>query len=83
MVFLRPGIVGRGHLRLLSPPGRFGSDGAYLVVVDGDRRATARRVPLHERFEVFVDDVGMVRCDHALDFRTSRVLRLHYRMEQS
>lgn len=81
MVFLRPEVVGDGRLRLLSTAGRFGSNGAYLVVVLDGGQAAVRRVPLHECFEVYVDDLGTLRCDHTLDFFSSRVLQLHYQLE--
>ena len=40
-----------------------------------------RRVPLAERFLVWVDDEGVLRTDHALDLGRLTVIRLHYRME--
>ncbi len=68
-------------MRLLSAPGAFGDEGAYLVV----RRPTsltgwARRIPLPETFRVFVDDDGEVRTDHELRIWNAPVLRLHYRL---
>ena len=42
-VFLRPTVTDDGGLLLESPTGRFGQDGAYVVV--RDRRAHAARVP--------------------------------------
>ena len=53
-----------GALVLSSPAGRFGSEGAYLVVARADRKSGwALRVPLAERFVVFVDDEGVLRTD--------------------
>lgn len=59
VVFLRPDATGDGALVLTSPPGPFGAPGAYLVVHADDRHAWARRIPLPERFHVFVDADGV------------------------
>lgn len=81
-VFLRPYVEPGGALSLVSPAGVFGDDGAYLVVrPDAGRRAWVRRVPLPERFRVFVDADGVLRCDHELRLRWLPVLRLHYRLD--
>ena len=80
-VFLRPDVRGDGGLRLTSPRGRFGEDGAYLVVRPlGAEHGWARRVPLPERFDLFLDDLGELRCDHQLQLWRAEVLRLHYRL---
>ena len=82
-VILRPEVDANGALRLTSPLGRFGDDGAYLLVSGRDNRhAWVRRVPLAERFHVYLDDEGVLRADHALDLWTIPVIRLHYRLEQ-
>lgn len=81
---VRPLDVARGadgSLWLHSRRGRFGEDGAYVVVEVGGRTHAAR-VPLHETFQVFVDDEGVLRTDHALDLWSMRVVRLHYRLER-
>ena len=64
-VFLRPSVTDDGGLVLESPAGRFGQDGAYVVVRDGGRDYAAR-VPLHETFHVYVDEDGVLRTDHEL-----------------
>lgn len=80
-VLLRPEHGPDGALRLVSPPGRFGAEGAYLVVRTRDGAdGWARRVPLPERFDVCVDAEGVPRCDHRLLLGRAPVLRLHYRM---
>ncbi|MCP2180272.1 hypothetical protein LY12_001534 [Prauserella alba] len=80
-VLLRPSSSADGGLRLLSPHGEFGDDGAYLVVrADDDHHAWVRRIPVHERFDVFVDDEGILRTDHELHLWRFPVLALHYRM---
>ncbi|MDQ1435334.1 MAG: hypothetical protein QOF59_2150 [Actinomycetota bacterium] len=43
--------------------------------------AAVRRVPLAERFRVYVDDEGTLRTDHALNLWSIPTLRLHYRLE--
>ena len=80
-VFLRPSVTADGGLLLESPSGRFGQDGAYVVVSDGSD--VAARVPLHETFHVYVDDRGVLRTDHELRFLTLSAVRLHYRLERT
>lgn len=80
-VFLRPSVGAGGALWLHSPRGRFGQDGAYVVVEVGDRTHAAR-LPLYETFRVFVDDEGVLRTDHALDLWSMPVVKLHYRLER-
>lgn len=80
-VFLRPSVTGDGGLVLESPAGRFGQDGAYVVVRDG--RDHAARVPLHETFHVYVDEHGVLRTDHELRLRRAWVARLHYKLERA
>ncbi len=66
-VFLRPDAAADGGLVLSSPAGEFGDDGAYLIVrPDAGPSGWARRIPLPERFELFTDVDGVVRCDHRL-----------------
>jgi hypothetical protein len=89
-VFLRPDVTADGGLVLTSPAGRFGDDGAYLVVRSGAgsqggaRRSQgwARRIPLPERFVLFTDADGVLRCDHHLALGRGEILRLHYRLQR-
>ncbi|WP_265443211.1 hypothetical protein [Flexivirga meconopsidis] len=78
-VFLRPTVEAGGALRLTSPVGRFGTDGAYVVVRIGGRNHAAR-APIHETFRVYVDDEGTLRTDHDLRFRSVPAVRLHYKL---
>ncbi|GAA4621842.1 hypothetical protein [Cellulomonas oligotrophica] len=80
-VFLRPSVTDDGGLRLVSPTGSFGQDGAYVVVREG--RAVAARVPLHETLHVYVDDRGVLRTDHELRLGRLSAVRLHYRLERA
>ena len=79
---LRPEVGPDGALILTSPLGSFGDDGAYLVVVRPDGRSGwVRRVPLAERFLVWVDAERVLRTDHSLNLWQIPVIRLHYRLE--
>jgi len=80
-VFLHPSVTEGGGLLLESPRGRFGEDGAYVVVRDG--RDFAARVPLHETFRVYVDPHGVLRTDHELRLWNAWAVRLHYKLERS
>lgn len=72
--FFQPG----GGLELRSPRGRFGQDGAYVVVEAGGTHAA--RVPIHETFRVYVDAEQVVRADHELRLRSATALRMHYKL---
>jgi hypothetical protein len=80
-VFLRPMTDGRGGLVLSSPGGRFGADGAYVLVAE--RGTFAARVPLRERFHVYVDGDGVLRTDHILALWSAPAVRLHYRLSRA
>lgn len=83
-VFLRPEVTADGGLVLSSPAGEFGDDGAYLIVRPGTgTRGWARRIPLPERFELFEDADGVLRCDHRLALGRREILRLHYRLARA
>lgn len=81
VVLLRPTATARGGLVLTSGAGGWGDPGAYLVV-DKPDGCWARRVPVHERFHVVVDDEGVLRTDHHLHLGALPVLRLHYRLTE-
>lgn len=80
-VFLRPEVLPDGSLRLESPVGPFGADGAYVVVSDGGR-THASRAPVHETFHVHEDDRGVLRTDHVLRMWGATAVRLHYKLER-
>jgi hypothetical protein len=82
-VFLRPENAQGGAFRLVSDGSRWGEPGAYLVVRGAGPTFWSRRVPLPERFEVYVDDEGVLRADHHLHFLRWRVLQMHYRIERT
>ncbi|MEU4682352.1 hypothetical protein [Streptomyces xinghaiensis] len=78
-VFLRPAVTRDGALRLTSPAGEFGENGAYVVVEHGGG-IHAARVPVHEAFRVYADSEGTLRTDHVLRPWSATALRLHYKL---
>lgn len=81
-VFLRPENTPGGGLRLVSDGREWGEVGAYLVVDRGAEK-WARRVPLPEQFDVYVDDEDVLRADHRLGLWDWPVLRMHYKLERA
>ncbi|HEY1555998.1 MAG TPA: hypothetical protein VGF94_14270 [Kofleriaceae bacterium] len=80
-VILRASFRADGSLDLDSSGRRFGEAGFYRVHArDTERIRVWRVATLRERFHVFVDDAGTLRCDHDVSFLGLRVLRLHYKM---
>jgi len=79
-VFLTPSADADGGLHLRSPIGKFGSDGAYLVLHRRGGMLNARRIPVAEHFHLYVDRDGNVRTDHALRLWNIPAVRLHYRL---
>lgn len=77
-VFLTPRNLPGGGLELDSAAGRFGGNGAYVVVDEAGTHAA--RVPIHETFRVYVDDEGTLRTDHRLRLWSASVVRLHYKL---
>ena len=77
-VFLTPRNLPGGGLELDSAAGRFGGNGAYVVVDEAGTHAA--RVPIHETFRVYVDDEGTLRTDHQLRLWSASVVRLHYKL---
>lgn len=78
-VYLEPRNHGSGGFSLVSGRGAFGQPGAYVVVAHA-RGHSAARVPIHERFDLYVDEQGVLRTDHRLQMGRATALRLHYRM---
>jgi hypothetical protein len=83
-VILRPSVDQQGHLRLSSEGARFGDAGFYRIRNIGDGRLRVWRVStLCEEFRVYVDEAGVLRCDHSVRFLGMPVLSLHYRIERT
>jgi hypothetical protein len=82
-VFLRPEVADGDRLRLVSPLEPFGGDGMYLIVrPDAGQSAWVRRVPIDERFELWVDAEGVLRTSHRLRLWSVPVIDLHYRLDR-
>jgi hypothetical protein len=80
-VILAPEIDPDGSLVLDSSGKRFGDPGFYRVQRrDNDRVRVWQIKTLKERFRVYVDDHGVLRCDHSVRFLGLPVLRLHYKI---
>lgn len=80
-VILHPSVDDRGCLRLSSQGAAFGDAGFYRVRKLGEDRLLVWRVrTLREEFRVYVDDAGVLRCDHSVRFLGMPVLQLHYRI---
>jgi hypothetical protein len=82
-VILRPSVDDNGDLRLSSRGKRFGDAGFYRIQrIGADRIRVWRVTTLHEHFHVYLDDDGVLRCDHAVRFLGLPILHLHYRIER-
>jgi hypothetical protein len=82
-VVLKPQAHPDGSFTLTSAGQGFGSAGFYrLSVRPGDRVRVWHVRSLKERFRVWVDDLGVLRCDHTVHFLGLPVLRLHYKMSR-
>lgn len=80
-VVLRPSNADGGALVLDSGGRGFGAAGFYRLHARGADRVKVWRVrTLRERFRVYVDEHGTLRCDHTVRFLGLPVLRLHYKM---
>lgn len=82
-VILRPEHDDSDGMRLISAGRGFGDAGFYRMQRSGPDRLRVWRVQtLHERFELFVDEEEVVRCEHAIRFLGLPVLTLHYRIQE-
>jgi hypothetical protein len=80
-VLLRPRL-GEGRSLILDSSGRrFGDAGFYRVQARAKGRVRVWHIKsLVELFRVFVDDAGVLRCDHTVRFLGMPVLTLHYKI---
>jgi hypothetical protein len=82
-VVLRPKVGDYGAFLLESDGNEFGDVGFYRVQQHNGAPMRIWRVgSLRENFRVFVDEEGVVRCDHQVRYLGFNVLRLHYRIER-
>lgn len=79
-VILRPKLDSDGSLRLTSDGKGFGDVGFYRLQQFPSGLSAWRIQSLRERFHVYVDDDGILRCDHTVRFLGLPVLSLHYRI---
>lgn len=84
VVLLRPGNAVNGAMTLQSCVGRFGDDGAYLVLLRDSGRAIARRVPIDETFRLVsgANDSSLVRAVHDLRLLGREAARLRYELRR-
>ena len=72
-----------GSLLLCSDGKKFGDNGFYFTLTDGEGRFWARFVKsMHEWIRVYEDSEKVLRADHNLNFYGVRFLSLHYRMNK-
>ncbi|HEY3585517.1 MAG TPA: hypothetical protein VGK85_00105 [Myxococcaceae bacterium] len=80
-VVLRPELGPGGSLVLDSSGAHFGDPGFYRLDARGPNRVRVWHIrTLKEKFHVYVDATGTLRCDHSVRFLGLPVLRLHYKM---
>lgn len=80
-VVLAPRVERDGSLVLDSTGRRFGDPGFYRLDRRDDDRVRVWHIrTLRERFRVYVDGHGVVRCDHTVRFLGLPVLSLHYKI---
>lgn len=80
-VYLRPVVHQDGSFGLDSSGSGWGRSGFYRIVTAGEEYWRVRNfTTLHELFHVYVDNEGVLRCDHKISFVGLTILRLHYKM---
>src|SRR5206468_7399915 len=68
-VVLRPEHDANGRFSLVSGGRRFGDIGFYRILeLDGERLKVRYLKTLRERFELYTDQQGVLRCDHQVHF---------------
>jgi hypothetical protein len=80
-VYLKPVAHPDGTFGLDSSGSGWGRSGFYRIVKTGaDSWRVRNFTTLHELFHVYVDEEGVLRCDHEITFVGLTILRLHYKM---
>jgi hypothetical protein len=82
-IFLSPRNGADGSFHMHSGSGRFGEDGAYLVLERSGDTMSVRRIPLNEDFHLYVDPRGHIRADHCIKLWQIPTVRLHYRITKT
>ena len=80
-VILKPCMGTAGELLLTSDGNGFGDVGFYRIQNRNNVMRVWRIHSLREKFRVYVDDEGILRCDHSVRFLGLPVISLHYRIE--
>jgi hypothetical protein len=80
-VILRPENGKNGALILNSSGKGFGDAGFYRVQQQSSGLKVWLITTLKERFNVYVDEENVLRCDHHIRFLGLPVLKLHYRIQ--
>jgi hypothetical protein len=81
-VILRPENGKNGAFILNSSGKGFGDAGFYRVQKQRSRLKVWLITTLKERFNVYVDEENVLRCDHHIRFLGLPVLKLHYRIQR-
>ena len=80
-VILYPQYDPQGRFRFVSQGRRFGDPGFYRILeLDSEQLKVRYLRSLHERFDLYTDERGVLRCDHIVRFLGLTMLRLHYRI---
>ncbi len=83
-VVLKPGHDEEGRFTLVSSGTAFGEPGFYRVLeLDEHTLKVLRLGSLRERFVVYLDEEGTLRCNHTVRFLGMTMLELHYAMHPS
>jgi len=78
---LRPEVDPQGRFRLVSKGRQFGDPGFYRILELDHQQLKVRYLrSLHEQFDLYTDEQGILRCDHIVRFLGMTMLRLHYRI---
>jgi hypothetical protein len=81
-VILRPENAKNGAFILNSSGKGFGDAGFYRVQKQRSRLKVWLITTLKERFNVYVDEENVLRCNHHIRFLGLPVLKLHYRIQR-
>lgn len=82
-VILRPEAKADGSFELISDGRRFGDVGFYRIqAIDDETLRVWFTRSLKEKFHLYVDPDGALRCDHRIRFLGLPVVHLHFRMER-
>lgn len=80
IVILRPETYPDGSFALVSDGKKPGGPGYYRTHYINEDKIKVKRIPLHEKIHLFVDEEGVLRTDHSFHFWGIRFLLLHYKI---